>query len=57
MVDALEGKEVSQETLRQEGAQRGHMSRMSGYAITQVTWEFAIFPALLRETLEELAAA
>ena len=29
----------------------------SGYAIAQVTWEFAIFRTLLRETLEELAPA
>jgi signal transduction histidine kinase/ActR/RegA family two-component response regulator len=55
IVDALEGKEVSHETISQEGAQHGHMRRMSGYAIAQVIWEFAIFRALLRETLEELA--
>jgi signal transduction histidine kinase len=57
IVEALEGKEVSRETIRQEGAQHGHMRRMSGYAIAQVIWEFAIFRALLRETLEELAPA
>ena len=57
IVDELEGKGVSQETIRQEGAQHGHMRRASGYAITQVTWEFAIFRKLLREALEELAPA
>jgi two-component system CheB/CheR fusion protein len=57
IVDELEGREVSQENIRQEGAQHGHMRRTSGYSITQVIWEFAIFRALLRETLEELAPA
>jgi signal transduction histidine kinase/CheY-like chemotaxis protein len=57
IVEALEGKDVSQETIRQEGAQHGHMRRTSGYAIAQVTWEFAIFRKLLREALEELAPA
>jgi signal transduction histidine kinase/ActR/RegA family two-component response regulator len=57
IVEALEGKEVSQETIRQEGAQHGRMRRTSGYAIAQVTWEFAIFRKLLREALEELAPA
>jgi signal transduction histidine kinase/ActR/RegA family two-component response regulator len=57
IVDALEGKAVSQETIHQEGAQHGHMRRTSGYTITQLIWEFAIFRTLLRETLEELAPA
>jgi RsbT co-antagonist protein rsbRD N-terminal domain len=57
IVDALEGKDVSQETIHQEGAQHGHMRRTSGYAISQVTWEFALFRKLLREALEELAPA
>jgi signal transduction histidine kinase len=57
IVAALEGKEVSRETIHQEGTKHGHMRRTSGYAITQVIWEFAIFRALLRETLEELAPA
>jgi hypothetical protein len=57
IVEALEGKDVSQETIRQEGAQHGHTRRTSGYAIAQVTWEFAIFRKLLREALEELAPA
>jgi hypothetical protein len=49
---ALEGKDVSDKALRQEGAQHGHMRRSSGYAIAQVIWEFAIFRTLLRETLK-----
>jgi len=57
IVDALEGKAVSQETIHQEGAQHGHTRRTSGYMITQLIWEFAIFRTLLRETLEELAPA
>jgi signal transduction histidine kinase/ActR/RegA family two-component response regulator len=57
IVDALEGKDVSQETIRQEGVQHAHTRRTSGYTITQLVWEFAIFRTLLRETLEELAPA
>jgi hypothetical protein len=55
IIDALEGKDTSQETIHQEGAQHGHMRRTSGYAIAQVIWEFAPFRKLLREALEELA--
>lgn len=55
IIDALEGKDISQETIHQEGAQHGHMRRTSGYAIAQVIWEFACFRKLLREALEELA--
>jgi signal transduction histidine kinase/CheY-like chemotaxis protein len=57
IVDALEGKAVSQETIHREGVQHGHTRRMSGYTITQLIWEFAIFRTLLRETLEELSPA
>ena len=57
IIDALEGKNISQKTVRQEAAQHGHTRRASGYAIAQVIWEFAIFRTLLRETLEELAPA
>jgi signal transduction histidine kinase/CheY-like chemotaxis protein len=57
IIEALEGKDVSQETIHQEGAQHGHMRRTSGYAIAQVIWEFALFRKLLREALEELAPA
>lgn len=57
IVDALEGKAVSQETIHQKGVQHGHTRRTSGYTITQLIWEFAIFRTLLRETLEELAPA
>jgi signal transduction histidine kinase len=57
IVEALEGKDLSQETIQQEGAQHGHMRRTSGYAIAQVIWEFALFRTLLREALEELAPA
>jgi hypothetical protein len=54
IIDALEGKNISEKTLRQEGAQHGHTRRASGYAIAQVIWEFAIFRTLLRETLKSL---
>lgn len=57
IVEALEGKDVSQETIHREGAQHGHMRRTSGYEIAQVIWEFALFRQLLREALEELAPA
>jgi signal transduction histidine kinase/ActR/RegA family two-component response regulator len=57
IVEALEGQDVPEETIREEGAQHGHWRRISGYTIVQVTWELAIFRKLLRETLEELASA
>lgn len=54
IVEALRGAEPTDESIRARGAQHGRTRRSSGYSITQVIWEFAIFRRLLRETIEEL---
>ncbi len=57
MINALGGMRVSEEEIEQRGARHGHARRVRGYRAAQVAWEFAIFRQLLRQTLEELAAA
>jgi hypothetical protein len=56
IIEALQGRQAGDGTIRQGGAEHGHSRRLSGYTIEQVIWEFAIFRKLLRETLEKLAS-
>lgn len=55
IIEALQGRQADDGTIRQRGAEHGHSRRLSGYTIEQVIWEFAIFRKLVRETLEHIA--
>jgi signal transduction histidine kinase len=54
IIEALQGRQAGDGTIRQRGAEHGHSRRLSGYTIEQVIWEFAIFRKLIRETLEHI---
>jgi signal transduction histidine kinase/CheY-like chemotaxis protein len=55
IIEGLQGRQAGEGTIRGRGAEHGYSRRLSGYTIERVTWEFAIFRKLLRETLEEIA--
>lgn len=55
MIKALRDGNFDDGTIRQKGAEHGHSRRLNGYSVEQLIWEFAIFRALLREALEQIA--